>query len=83
MCAAIIAALLAFAPATWAQENATVNGTVTDSSGAVIPNATVNLTNPATGQTRSVVSNSVGAYRFANVGIGTYTLEVTASGFAK
>ncbi|HEX8713371.1 MAG TPA: TonB-dependent receptor [Terracidiphilus sp.] len=83
MCAAIIAALLAFAPATWAQENATVNGTVTDASGAVIPNATVNLTNPATGQTRSVVSNSVGAYRFANVGIGTYTLEVTASGFAK
>ena len=83
MCAAVIVALVAFTPTTWAQENATVNGTVTDASGAVIPNATVNLTNPATGQTRSVVSNSVGAFRFANVGIGTYTLDVTASGFAK
>ena len=83
ICAALIAALLAFAPATWAQENATVTGTVSDSTGAVVPNATVNLTNPATGQTRSVTSNDVGAYRFANVGIGTYNLEVTATGFAK
>jgi hypothetical protein len=83
ICAALIAALLAFTPATWAQENATVTGTVSDSSGAVVPNATVNLTNPATGQTRSVTSNDVGAYRFANVGIGTYNLVVTATGFAK
>ncbi|HEV2324854.1 MAG TPA: carboxypeptidase-like regulatory domain-containing protein [Terracidiphilus sp.] len=83
ICAALIAALLAFTPALWAQENATVNGTVTDSTGAVIPNATVNLTNTATGQVRSVTSNSVGAYRFPNVGIGTYNLEVTATGFAK
>jgi hypothetical protein len=82
ICAAMIAALLAFTPATWAQENATVNGTVADSSGAVIPNATVSLTNTATGQVRKVTSNAVGAYRFANVGIGTYNLEVSASGFA-
>jgi Carboxypeptidase regulatory-like domain len=83
ICAALIAALVAFSPAVWGQENATVNGTVMDSSGAVVPNATVALTNTATGQKRTVVSNGVGAYRFANVGIGTYTLDVTASGFAK
>lgn len=83
MCAAVIAALVAFAPALRGQENATVNGVVTDSSGAVVPNATVSLTNTATGQTRTVTSNSVGAYRFANVGIGQYTLGVSASGFAK
>lgn len=83
MCAAVIAALVAFTPATRAQENATVTGTVTDSTGAVIPNATVNLTNTATGVTRTVTSNSVGAYRFPNVGIGTFNLDVTASGFAK
>ena len=83
ICAALVAALLAFSPAAQAQENATVNGTVTDSSGAVIPNANVTLTNTATGVVRTVTSNSVGAYRFPNVGIGTYTLDVTASGFAK
>lgn len=83
MCAALIAALLAFAPASQGQENATVNGTVADASGAVIPNATVTLTNTATGQVRTVISNSVGAYRFPNLGIGTYTLDVTATGFAK
>jgi hypothetical protein len=82
MCAALIAALLTVTPTAWAQENATVNGTVADSSGAVVPDATVNLTNTATGQVRSVTSNSVGAYRFANVGIGTYTLDVIAKGFA-
>ena len=81
--AAIIAAMLAFAPAARGQENATVTGTITDSSGAVVPNAKVELTNTATGVTRTVTSNSVGAYRFPNVGIGTFDLVVTASGFAK
>jgi hypothetical protein len=33
------------------------------------------LTNPATGQIRQVVSNGAGAYRFANVGVGTYMLR--------
>jgi hypothetical protein len=66
-----------------AQDNATINGTVTDASGAVVPNAPISLTNPATGQIRQSVSNSAGAYRFANVGIGSYTLTATASGFEK
>jgi hypothetical protein len=64
-----------------AQENATINGTVSDASGAVIAGASVTLTNPATGQVRQAVSNSVGAFRFANVGIGSLTLTVTAKGF--
>lgn len=81
--AAILAALLAFVPAARAQENATVTGTVTDSTGAVVPNAKVVLTNTATGVSRTVTTNSVGAYRFPNVGIGTFNLTVTASGFSK
>jgi hypothetical protein len=80
---ALALALAAFMPAAHAQENATVTGTITDSSGAVVPNATVVLTNTATGVSRQVTSNSVGAYRFPNVGIGTYDLVVTASGFSK
>ncbi|MGH9590891.1 MAG: carboxypeptidase-like regulatory domain-containing protein, partial [Terracidiphilus sp.] len=63
ICAALIAALLAFSPAARAQDNATVTGSVTDSTGAVIPNATVTITNTATGQVRSVTSNGVGTYR--------------------
>jgi hypothetical protein len=70
-------------PFTKAQDNATVNGTITDASGALVPNAAIALTNLATGQTRDATSNSAGVYRFANVGIGTYTLTVSAAGFQK
>ncbi len=83
MYAAIIATLVAFTPIARGQENATVSGTVTDSTGAVVPGAQVSLTNTATGVTRTVTSNSVGAYRFPNVGIGTFNMVVTATGFAK
>jgi hypothetical protein len=82
-CFAFLVALVALTPTLRAQENATINGTVTDASGAVVANAQLTLTNTATGQIRNEVSNSVGAYRFGNVGIGTYTLDATASGFQK
>src|ERR1700728_5208827 len=82
-CFAFLGALVALTPTLRAQENATINGTVTDASGAVVANAQLTLTNTATGQIRNEVSNSVGAYRFGNVGIGTYTLDATASGFQK
>ncbi|MGA8043946.1 MAG: TonB-dependent receptor [Terracidiphilus sp.] len=78
---ALLALLLALVPGAWAQENATITGTVTDTTGAVVPNAALTLTNPATGQTRTGLSNEVGAYRFANLAIGSYTLKVTAAGF--
>jgi hypothetical protein len=80
---AFLAVVLSAGVAARAQDNATINGTVTDASGAVVPNASLSLTNPATGQVRQGVSNSAGAYRFANLGIGTYTLSATASGFQK
>jgi hypothetical protein len=79
----LIAALAFTAPGAWAQDNATITGTVADPSGAVIPNAAITLTNPSTGAKRETVSNSAGAYRFANVGVGTYTLDASAQGFQK
>jgi carboxypeptidase family protein len=79
----LFAMVLWLAPGVRAQDNATVNGTVVDSSGALVPNAQLSLTNSATSQTRQAVSNSAGAYRFANVGIGSYTLVASASGFQK
>jgi len=83
VCFVFIAMLAALAPRVWGQDNATINGTVVDATGALVPNAAITLTNPATGQVRQAVSNSAGAYRFPNVGIGNYMLAVSAGGFQK
>ena len=77
----LIAMLMVITPRGWGQDNATITGFVTDSSGALVPNAAITLTNTATNQARETVSNTAGTYRFANVGVGTYTLKVVASGF--
>ena len=78
-CLVFLATLLLM-PGAWGQDNATINGTVMDPTGAVIPNAAISLTNPATGQVRQDTSNSAGAYRFANLGVGTYTLSASVTG---
>ena len=66
---ALAAMLLMLTPVLRAQE-ATITGTVTDPSGAVIPNAQLTLTNTSTQREQTTVSNSDGAYRFPSVGIG-------------
>jgi Carboxypeptidase regulatory-like domain len=58
-----------------------IQGTVTDSTGAVLPNAKVVLTNQDTRVQREAVSDSGGVYNFANIDIGTYSVSVTATGF--
>ena len=83
LCIALIALFLILAPQAGAQDNATINGSVADNSGAVVPNAAVSITNTATTQTRDTTANSVGAFHFGNVGYGTYTLSATAPGFQK
>ena len=70
-------------PLAKAQDNATINGTVQDSTGAVVAKAEIILTNTATDQVRQVTSNEAGAYRFANVGVGRYTLSASSTGFQK
>ena len=70
-------------PCAGAQENATIVGTVMDSTSAAVPNAEITLTNSATSQERKVTSNSSGIYTFANVGVGHFTLDATAKGFQK
>jgi hypothetical protein len=59
-----------------------LRGTVTDPKGAVLQGATVTLNNPATGYSRTTKSGNDGAYQFIEVPPATYTLTVTASGFA-
>src|SRR5438270_5544602 len=60
-----------------------LRGTVTDPKGAVIPGATVTLTNPATGYTRTTKTDQQGVYQFLSVPPASYTLDVDAPGFAK
>ena len=59
-----------------------VTGTVTDPTGAVVPNVPVTVTNDATGQAINVASNGSGFYRAANLQPGTYTISATVPGFA-
>ena len=63
--------------------NATLLGTVTDSSGAVVPNAKVVSTEVSTGVVRSGQANESGNYTFPNLPPGQYTVTVEAAGFKK
>ncbi len=58
-----------------------MSGSVTDPTGAVVPNASVTIINTATGEMRSTVSNGAGLYDFSGLNHGTYTLKVAAQGF--
>jgi hypothetical protein len=58
-----------------------ISGTVADSTGAVIPNSTVVLTDEATKAKRDTVANSSGFFNFAAVQPATYTLTISAAGF--
>ena len=75
--------LLCLPPVIRAQElSATLSGLVTDSTGAVIPNATVTITlNGVTGASRVVLSDGTGFYKATNLTNGTYTVSVVATGF--
>lgn len=60
-----------------------LSGTVTDQTGAVIPNAKIALKNQLSGDTRRTVSNSEGVFAFAAVPTGEYTITIESQGFAK
>jgi len=61
--------------------SASITGMVTDPSGAVIPGATVVATNVETGVTTRTTANNAGAYNYASLQTGTYTVAAEASGF--
>src|SRR5689334_7942510 len=60
----------------------TISGTITDSSGAAIPNATVEIRNAATDVLRSLSTNDAGFYSVPNLVPGAYSIRVSAPGFA-
>ena len=63
--------------------SATVTGTVTDQSNAVIPNISVTLRDEGSGAVRRTVTNSDGFFTIPALPVGTYTLIIDATGFAK
>src|SRR5688500_5865943 len=60
---------------------ASIRGTVTDTSNAVVPAAKVTLKNEETGLTRTMPTNSSGNYSFADLPVGSYRIEVESPGF--
>ncbi len=78
-----IALFLLTAAQIWAQATAssTLQGTIYDSSHAVLPNAAVTLTSPATGLKRIENSNQEGVFRFNQLPADVYRISVTAPGF--
>src|SRR5579871_4448195 len=77
----VFIAVLIVASAVWAQDTASITGTVTDSTGAAIPGAKVALTNTAQGINRAATTNGSGDYLFPALPIGSYNVSVTATGF--
>ena len=66
-----------------AQQNATVVGTITDPTGAVVPGVTVSVTNVNTGVSLTTATNASGYYRVENLIPGQYTVSAEAKGFQK
>src|SRR5258708_19931099 len=78
MCVCLIAAT-AFAQGEIG--GASLNGTVTDSSGAAVPAAKVAATNPATGPPRTTATDQTGPCPFQQLPVGSYDLTIEAKGF--
>jgi hypothetical protein len=74
--------LVVMAMPVWAQRTTgTIRGTVTDSTGAVVPGATVTATNTNTGFTRTATTNTDGLFVLSDLLVGTYKIEIALTGF--
>src|SRR5579871_6469639 len=71
---------ISFSIGAFAQSTGTIQGTVTDASGAAVPNASVTIRNQATGEERTTQTDAAGLYVVPSLPVGTYRIEVKASG---
>jgi hypothetical protein len=79
-----VLSLLSFDSAALRAQSATagaIGGTVSDANGALLANASIKVTNAATGVERSITTNKVGEFRVPELEPGVYTVTVTAPGF--
>jgi hypothetical protein len=70
-----------YEPSEGGGSSGSLTGTITDPSGAVVPNANVSITNSTTNQSFEITTDSEGVYRVQNLPPGTYTLNASAPGF--
>src|SRR5215469_16656086 len=81
-CAMCVFTLLAQVSGDAQAVNGTVVGNVTDSTGAVLPGATVTITDTGTNTSRSITTDANGYYAFPNLMPGNYKVGVEKQGFA-
>jgi hypothetical protein len=72
---------LVFASAAFGQVNASVGGTVTDSSGALVPRVNITARNTSTGVTANALTNNTGVYEYPSLQPGSYTITAATAGF--
>src|SRR5689334_21422524 len=79
-----IASVVVLPPAVAFAQQGQIAGTVRDTSGAVVPGVTVEVTSPALiEKVRSGVTDNLGQYRITNLPVGTYSVTFTLAGFLK
>lgn len=82
----VLMLVVTFAIAIWCQNTfaqsgaGSIQGTVTDQTGAVLPNASIRVVNAATGVTANTASSEVGFYKIPGLFTGTYKVTITAPG---
>src|SRR6185369_4626435 len=79
----VFCVLASACPAAWGQTTATIVGTVTDPSGAVVPNVSITAASLGTGLTRKTVASQSGNYALPLLPVGVYSVTAEAAGFKK
>lgn len=80
--ASLAAIAVIFAFAAFGQSNTgSITGVITDQNGAIVPNATVTVTNQGTNEKRTVQADNAGRYEAPSLSTGVYSIEASASGF--
>jgi hypothetical protein len=77
----LLVIVLLISGSAWAQFSSSVQGTVTDPTGAVVVGAKVSLVNTVTHVSASTTSSATGLYRFLSLAPGSYTITVSATSF--
>jgi hypothetical protein len=76
----VLAASVLFVGSALAQSTGTIQGTIVDSTGAAMPNASVTVRNESTGEERVTATDSAGIYVVPSLAVGSYSVSVKASG---
>jgi hypothetical protein len=79
---ALVLGLIFCSLPTWAQGSGSVEGVIKDTSGGVLPGATVSIADPVSGYRRETVTGTAGEFRFTNIPLNPYHVVVNAKGFS-